>query len=39
MGAPSCHETIIAGLTRNLPNDRDTSSRLGDGGCSSAMTA
>ena len=31
-------ETVIAGLTRNLLNERDTSSRTGDGGCSSAMT-
>ena len=30
---------FIAGLTRNLPNEKDTSSHLGDGGCSSAMTA
>ena len=30
--------TVIAGLTRNLPSDKDSSSRLGDGGCSSAMT-
>ena len=29
--------TLIAGLTRNLPNDKDSSSRLGDGGYSSAM--
>ena len=29
---------VIAGLTRNLPSDRDSSSRLGDGGCFSAMT-
>ena len=32
------HETVIAGLTRNLLSERDTSSRTGDGGCSSAMT-
>ena len=31
-------ETVIAGLTRNLLNERDTSSRSGDGGCPSAMT-
>ena len=31
-------ETVIAGLTRNLLSERDTSSRTGDGGCSSAMT-
>ena len=31
-------ETVIAGLTRNPLNERDTSSRSGDGGCSSAMT-
>ena len=30
--------TVIAGLTRNLPGEKDSSSRLGDGGCSSAMT-
>ena len=29
---------VIAGLTRNLQNNEDSSSRLGDGGCSSAMT-
>ena len=29
---------VIAGLTRNLPSDMDSSSRLGDGGCFSAMT-
>ena len=29
---------VIAGLTRNLPNDVDSSSRLGDSGCFSAMT-
>ena len=29
---------VIAGLTRNLPNGKDSSPRLGDGGCSSAMT-
>ncbi len=29
---------VIAGLTRNLPNNGDSSSRLGDGGCFSAMT-
>ena len=29
---------VIAGLTRNLSNDKDLSSRLGDGGCFSAMT-
>ncbi len=31
-------ETVIAGLTRNLLNEKDTPSRTGDGGCSSAMT-
>ena len=31
-------ETVIAGLTRNLLSERDTSSRTGDGRCSSAMT-
>ena len=30
--------TVIAGLTRNLPSGRELSSRLGDGGCPSAMT-
>ena len=30
--------TVIAGLTRNLPNERVSSSRLGDGGSLSAMT-
>ena len=30
--------TVIAGLTRNLPSIRVLRSRLGDGGCSSAMT-
>ena len=29
--------TLIAGLTRNLPSNKDSSSCLGDGGCSSAM--
>jgi hypothetical protein len=29
---------VIAGLTRNLPSDEDSSLHLGDGGCSSAMT-
>ena len=29
---------VIAGLTRNLPCEKASSSRLGDGGCSSAMT-
>ena len=29
---------VIAGLTRNLPSEKDLSSRMGDGGCSSAMT-
>ena len=32
-------QTVIAGLTRNLPIERDSSSRLGDGGSLSAMTA
>ena len=31
-------QTVIAGLTRNPLRDRDSSSRLGDGGSSSAMT-
>ena len=31
-------ETVIAGLTRNLLNEMDPSSRSGDGGCPSAMT-
>ena len=30
--------TVIAGLTRNLLSIRNRSLRLGDGGCSSAMT-
>ena len=30
--------TVIAGLTRNLPNGKDSSPCLRDGGCSSAMT-
>ena len=30
--------TVIAGLTRNLPNGNEPSSRSGDGGCFSAMT-
>ena len=30
--------TFIAGLTRNLLNERVSSSRTGDGGCFSAMT-
>ena len=30
--------TVIAGLTRNLLNVEGPSSRVGDGGCSSAMT-
>ena len=29
---------VIAGLTRNLPNEKDMSSHSGDGGYSSAMT-
>jgi len=29
---------VIAGLTRNLPSEKESSSRSGDGGCSSAMT-
>ena len=29
---------VIAGLTRNLPCDGNLSPRVGDGGCSSAMT-
>ena len=29
---------VIAGLTRNLPNGTVLPPRLGDGGCSSAMT-
>ena len=29
--------TLIAGLTRNLPNGRVWPVRTGDGGCSSAM--
>ena len=32
-------ETVIAGLPRNLLNERDTSSHTGDGGCAFAMTA
>ena len=38
--AKRCSNTlaVIAGFTRNLPNDMDSSSRLGDGGCFSAMT-
>ena len=31
-------QTVIAGLTRNLPNERASSSRTGDGGYFSAMT-
>ncbi len=31
-------QTVIAGLTRNLPIERVSSSHLGDGGCFSAMT-
>ena len=31
-------QTVIAGLTRNPQHDRDSSSRLGDGGSLSAMT-
>ena len=31
-------QTVIAGLTRNLLSERVSSSRSGDGGCSSAMT-
>jgi len=31
-------QTVIAGLTRNLPSERVSSSRTGDGGCFSAMT-
>jgi len=30
--------TVIAGLTRNLPREKESSLCLGDGGCSSAMT-
>ena len=30
--------TVIAGLTRNLLRRKETPSRMGDGGCSSAMT-
>ena len=29
---------VIAGLTRDLLSERSTTSRSGDGGCSSAMT-
>ena len=29
---------VIAGLTRNLQSEKDTSLHSGDGGCSSAMT-
>ena len=29
---------VIAGLTRNLLSEKVSSSRMGDGGCSSAMT-
>ena len=38
--AKHCSNTlaVIAGLTRNLPSEKDSSSRLGDGGCFSAMT-
>ena len=35
------HDTffdVIAGLTRDLPSEKDLSPRSGDGGCSSAMT-
>ena len=32
------HQTVIAGLTRNLQIKKRFSLRLGDGGCSSAMT-
>ena len=31
-------KNVIADLTRNLPNGRETPSSVGDGGCSSAMT-
>jgi len=31
-------QTVIAGLTRNLPSEKVSSLRLGDGGCPSAMT-
>ena len=30
---------VIAGLTRNLPNKKESSPSMGDGGCSSAMTS
>ena len=30
--------TVIAGLTRNTLRRKGTPSRMGDGGCSSAMT-
>jgi len=38
MGPLTIPLTVIAGLTRNLPCERVSSSRLGDGGCFSAMT-
>ena len=38
IGRETHSQTVIAGLTRNLPSEKVSSLRLGDGGCPSAMT-